>query len=89
MHYRLSHQALRDIDDITRYTVQDFGAGLAEKYLDRLFFLFDTLTDNPRMGREWQDGIRWFLYKSHRIYYRIDDEAIQILRIRHTSRSPL
>ncbi|MCH7624277.1 MAG: type II toxin-antitoxin system RelE/ParE family toxin [Nitrospinae bacterium] len=47
MTYRLTRQAKSDIKTIYRYTVEYFGEGQAQEYLDGLEYSFDLLTDNP------------------------------------------
>ena len=65
MTYRLTRQAKSDIKAIYRYTVEYFGEGQAQEYLDGLEYSFDLLADNPNMGRLFDEKIRRYIYKSH------------------------
>ena len=47
MTYRLTRKAKSYIKTIYRYTVEYFGEGQAQEYLDGLEYSFDLLTDNP------------------------------------------
>ena len=65
MIYELSRQAKADIKAIIRYTDRYFGeAQTTGEYVDGLFYSFGLLTDNPRMGREW-DGDKTALCLPH------------------------
>ena len=68
MTYRLTRQAKSDIKAIYRYTVEYFGEGQAQEYLDGLEYSFDLLADNPNMGRLFDEKIRRYIYKSHLVY---------------------
>ena len=51
---------------------------------------FDRLLATPLIGAVQGDlpaGVRAFSYRSHRIYYRIIDDDVLILRILHHARS--
>ncbi len=88
MIYELSRQAQSDIKAIYRYTVEYFGEGQAKEYLDGLYFSFELLTDNPKLGRLWDGKGYRYIYKSHFVYYRIIKEKILITRIRNTRQKP-
>lgn len=89
MIYELSRQAKADIKAIIRYTDRYFGEAQTAEYIDGLFYSFGLLTDNPRMGREWDGDKRRYVYRMHHVYYRILGERIFITQIRHASQSPL
>ena len=87
MTYRLTRQAKSDIKAIYRYTVEYFGEGQAQEYLDGLDFSFDLITDNPKLGRLFEGNISRYVYKEHLVYYEIKKE-IRIIRIRHGRQKP-
>jgi toxin ParE1/3/4 len=89
MIYQLSRQAKADIKAIIRYTDRYFGEAQTAEYIDGLFYSFGLLTDNPRMGREWDGDKRRYVYRMHHVYYRILDDRIFITHIRHASQAPL
>jgi len=88
MIYRLARQAESDIKAIYRYTIEYFGEGQAQEYLEGLDYSFELLTDNPRLGRVWDGKGRRYIYKSHFVYYRILKEEILITRIRNARQKP-
>ncbi len=86
MEYELSGLARSNIKDIARYTVQYFDEAQADEYLDGLFYSFDLLTDNPKMGRvihsDQSGNLRRFTYRSHFVIYEIREKVIRIATIR-------
>ena len=88
MTYRLTRQAKSDIKTIYRYTVEYFGEGQAQEYLEGLEYSFDLLTDNPNMGRVFDEKNRRYVYKSHLVYYEIKEEELVIIRIRNARQKP-
>ena len=86
MIYRLTRRAQADIEQIYRYTIENFGAVQAELYLGGLDYTFDLLTDNPNMGIQFSGQVRRYTYKHHYVFYRVERRAIIILRISHTKR---
>lgn len=52
-------------------------------------YSFDLLTDNPNMGRLFEENIRRYVYKSHLVYYEIKAEDLVIIRIRNARQKPL
>ena len=89
MIYELSRKAARQIEGIIRYTDQHFGLDQTEEYINGLYYSFDLLTDNPRMGRPYDERRRRYVYRSHHVYYRVRKGKILIVDIRHTRQSPL
>lgn len=87
MIYELSRKASHQIEEIIRYTDQNFGADQTEEYISGLYYSFDLLTDNPRMGRAYDARRRRYVYRSHHVYYRVLKDAILIVDIRHTRQS--
>jgi toxin ParE1/3/4 len=89
MNFELSKRAKSDIKDIVRYTMENFGSAQAEEYTDGLYYSFELLTDNPKIGREWKAGRRRYIYRMHYIYYRLTSDSVYVTHIRHSSQSPL
>ena len=48
--YRLSLKTLDDLDDIARYTLQEFGLEQSHRYRDGIKACFQNLADNPDLG---------------------------------------
>ena len=82
--YRLSQTADEDLDRLYEYGVLTYGLEQADHYYDGSIQRFHELVETPRL---WQAvdhiraGYRRSVYGSHSIYYRIDGDAIEIMRI--------
>lgn len=84
--YRLAPRALRDIDQITDYTLATWGERQAEKYLTELDQRFRWIAQNPKAGRlrdEIGEGYRSFPHSAHVIFYLIDSEDVVIIGVPH------
>lgn len=84
--YRLTPRALRDLDQITDYTLATWGERQAEKYLAELDQRFHWLAQNPKAGRardEVGEGYRSFPHSGHVIFYLIDSEGVVIIGVPH------
>lgn len=59
----------------------------AERFMDGLLNAVDRLSDFPRIGRMVpelrQPNIRQVLHSNHRLIYRIEDDHIRIITLRH------
>jgi len=79
----LTRKARADLISIIAHSAKEFGGDHARKYLDELYFSFDLLTDNPRMGRVFDRTKRRYIFKSHYVFYKVEKTRIVILTIRH------
>jgi toxin ParE1/3/4 len=92
LNYRLSKQADKDLENIALYSIQNFGIKRARLYRDGLFKTFDMICEFPMIGSDQnhiKKNVRRQVYESHSIYYRIDENAIFILRILGPGEDPL
>lgn len=89
MTFALSNRAKADIENIARYTLENFGLSQTEDYLEGLYRSFELLSDNPRLGREWTARRCRYIYRMHHVYYRLSDERVFITHIRHSSQNPI
>lgn len=64
MNYDLSRKVLRRIEEIIRYTDENFGEHQSREYVDGLYHSFDLLADNPRMGRQFDQRRRRYVNRS-------------------------
>jgi toxin ParE1/3/4 len=90
MQLKLSKAAQRDIDAMHAYGFKTFGKLTADEYVRQLLNLLDLLQENPQMGRERTDfnsEIRALRYKSHMIFYKLNQRGIRIHRILHGSQN--
>ena len=87
--YELSQEADNDLDEIFDYTAEQFGIDQAIKYLSGFEDVFQSLCNNPKLGRnrnEIRKGLRSISHISHTVFYRIFDDRLRIVRILHGSR---
>lgn len=89
MDYKLSKQAVRELQEIYDYTLADFGQDQADKYYKKIKETLLFLCDHPHAGRirpDIQNGIYSIPCKSHMILYKImNDKTIFIVTIKHSS----
>lgn len=82
--YRLSQDAKTDLARIYWYGVDVFGELQAEKYYRELTDHFDRLAASPYQypAVEYiRPGYRRSVYGSDHIYYRIEADVVEIMRI--------
>lgn len=90
MQLSLTKAAQRDIDKLHAYGIQNFGRSVADDYSRQLLNLLDLLKDNPRMGverSEFKKITRTLRYRSHMIFYRLNQRGLKIHRILHLSQN--
>jgi len=87
-HIKTSEAADNDLENIGAYTESRWGVLKCEEYLDSMAGCIEKLADNPYMGTRrpelGRDLYSW-PYEHHIIFYRFDDEKIEIGRILHSS----
>lgn len=85
---RISNRAASDLTDIADYTIAEFGIIQARKYRNLLNACFQSLTENPFLGRsadELGTGLRRIRQQAHVIFYLPTDNEILIVRVLHQS----
>ena len=88
MKYKLSKLALKDIDGIWEYTLQQWSRQQANKYYKEIFKEIELLSANPELGKsisEVIEGFRLRRIKSHIIIYEILEASISVERVLHRS----
>ena len=82
--YKLSNDAKEDLIRIHHYGVRKFGLNQADKYFDSFFSQFDIITQRP-FSFESVDyiktGYRRCPCGSDNIYYRVNNEVVEIMAI--------
>lgn len=81
--------ARAELAQIYDYSVAEFGPTVAETYLAGLRNTLDHLLEFPFMGTIYPDvipEIRVILYRSHRVFYRIEGDKVLIVRLLHKMR---
>jgi len=83
---RLTPRARADLDGITRYSAQRWGADQTRRYVGSILKRFDWLAQNPLLGRLRPDlapDLRVFPEGAHLIFYRHKADAIEIIAVVH------
>lgn len=82
--YRLSNKADNDIAEHYEYGILNFGLGQAREYLLGLHQKFQTLAENPLLGRsatEIKADLRRLEYGSHVVFYLPEQDGVLIVRV--------
>lgn len=90
MRLRVTRRAFSDLEQIRRYLVLRSGPG-ARKVMSRLDEAIDRIARQPSLGTptDIDDISVMFVGRyPYKIFYRIRDDELQILHIRHTARVP-
>lgn len=83
MAHRLTRRSVRDLKDIYVYTYSAFGEKQAAKYLRELDAVFETIADNPNIGRRYLGRTYQFVHGKHIILYRLEKGSPVVGRILH------
>ena len=86
MKYRLTPEAELDLRGIWSYTRDTWGQQKANDYLRQIKTCLDVLCGHPEMGRlrnEIRTGYRSMVQAQHVVFYRINDEQLEVVRILH------
>ena len=85
--YRISKQAIVDLNKIWVYTFNKWSKNLADRYYDLLIEEIDFVADNFMVTKSYEQtrkNYRVSKMKSHLIFFRKGDEGmIEIVRILH------
>ena len=80
-----------DLIDVWRYSFEQWGEALADKYLDELDSDIRKLADNPEIGakRDYvREGYRMLFVGSHGVYYTVTPDTVHIIRVLHGRMDP-
>ena len=86
--YRLSRSAVLDLDGIYEYTSLNFGLSQAQMYLNGLHESLANLAEQPMLGRTANQvaaNLRRYHYRSHVVFYLLEEEYILVVRVLHQS----
>lgn len=85
--YELSEAAASDLEGLFSASLDRFGIGQTERYVDELRDCLELLGQNPSMGvsaDEVRAGYRRFPRRSHVVFYRsIPSGGVSIVRVLH------
>lgn len=82
--YKISRIAEEDLIRIYRFGVEKFGSKQARKYFNKFFDCFDLIASNPYVFEAVdyiKPGYRRCVCGSDSVYYRIEDEKVEIMTI--------
>ena len=88
---RVSSEAENDLDQITDYTIRNWGTNQADEYLARIEDGLNLLARNPAVGRACdalQPGLHRFELEKHVVFYLCEHDGILVVRILHQSMVP-
>ena len=86
--YKISKDALQDIEKIWLYTFENWSIEQADRYFNLIMDEIEYLTLNPKSGKDYshiRKGYYRTLVKSHLIFYKINlkENEVEIVRILH------
>lgn len=76
----------QDLVSIWLYTWQDWGEAQADRYLDALERVMQTLAQYPKMGherKEFTPAVRMHPHAHHLVVYQPEDDGITVIRVLH------
>ena len=87
INYRISEEAIEDLEQIWYYTLKQWSAEQADRYYNLIMDEIDYLSNDFESGRNMdhiKPGYKLSKVKSHLIFYRKGkDEIVEIVRILH------
>lgn len=84
----ISGMAKEDLASIEEYTRDNWGKLQADVYLSQIENRFLSLLERPYLGTarpDVSDGYRCLSEGKHLIFYRVDDDAVNIIGVPHVS----
>lgn len=85
--YRLSNEAVKDLENIWAYTYDKWSVEQADRYYNLIINEIEYIVSNPYSGRPMEhikEGFRASKVKSHLVFYKFSgDKTVEIVRILH------
>lgn len=84
--YKISQEALLDLNDIWEYTFHKWSKEQADRYFNLIFDEIDFISENSELGTSYdhiRKNYRASKIKSHLIFYRLENNNIEVIRILH------
>jgi toxin ParE1/3/4 len=85
--YRISKQAIQDLNGIWIYAFRRWSKKQADRYYDLIIEEIEFITENYLIGKpaeQTRENYRVTKIKSHLIFYRkVENEIVEIVRIIH------
>ncbi|MBI3923849.1 MAG: type II toxin-antitoxin system RelE/ParE family toxin [Armatimonadetes bacterium] len=79
----ISDQAVSDLTDIWAYIARDTIAA-ADRFVDRLYQQCQRLAEAPKTGRQRDEllpGLRSFPVGRYLLFYRVEEERVEVVRV--------
>jgi toxin ParE1/3/4 len=88
MDYKISKEALNDLEKIWLYTSEIWSVEQADRYFNLIIDEIKYLTENPKSGTNYSHVRKGYFrsrVKSHFVFYKINikDNELEIIRILH------
>ena len=80
--------ARSDLESIWLFGANLWSIALADRYASELDAMIRRLTANPGKGvatPQTSPGLRRLIFRSHAIFYRVEDDGVVIVRVLHQS----
>ena len=84
--YVISTKAISDLEEVWLYTVDKWSIEQADRYYNLIFDEIAFICKNPKTGKQMEDvrkNYRAAKVKSHLIFYKVENDTVQIVRILH------
>ena len=84
--YVISKKAVSDLEGIWLYTVQNWSVTQADRYYNLIFDEIHFICRNVNAGKSMEHirkGYRAAKVKSHLLFYRIQNNTVEVIRILH------
>jgi plasmid stabilization system protein ParE len=85
---RINRTAASDLEFIQSRGLEEFGAIVADDFMEGFDLIFARLETYPLLGRsmpEYGRAVRSCSHAPYRVLYRYEAEVVSILRVLHTS----
>jgi toxin ParE1/3/4 len=88
MKYKISKEALNDLEKIWLYTFETWSLEQADRYFNLIIDEIEYLAENPGSGKDYSKVRKGYFcsrVKSHFVFYKISHKAneLEIIRILH------
>lgn len=88
MKYRISKEALVDLEKVWLHTFENWSAAQADRYFNLIMDKIECIAQTPELGKDCSDireGYFRLRVKSHFIFYKINlpEAEVEIIRILH------
>lgn len=88
MEYKISNEALNDLENIWLYTLENWSLRQADRYITLIINEIEYLSVYPNAGKDYghiRKGYFQSKIKSHLIFYRVNlrEDSIEVIRILH------